>query len=140
MNWLNGESYYDPTAGEVLDGIEGREEPLLVIEGATDPELLFGESWPGGRSIRKEPLQPERTGNQKPWSITNFEDFANGIIVQAANDYREARRILRQLPGDPEARKTLREVELFFLSRWYAQLTTLDGEKLLRMLMEETIE
>lgn len=111
-----------------------------------------------------------------------FENLANAIIVQAAEDYRAARKYLKKhprtkeleevaalqtaerrkraaerrekgLPGanekpGPEERllskikskeRTLVEVQQFFRSKWYAALTTVDGEWLLRKLNDEEV-
>ena len=66
-----------------------------------------------------------------------WEELANGIIIQAAQDWRAAMAILQEDPDDPEARETVRETESFFLSEYYATLTKVDGAWLLRRLKEE---
>ena len=66
-----------------------------------------------------------------------WEELANGIIIQAAQDWRAAMAILQENPEDPEARETVRETESFFLSEYYATLTKVDGAWLLRRLREE---
>ena len=68
-----------------------------------------------------------------------WEELANGIIIQAAQDWRAAMAILQENPEDPEARETVRETESFFLSEYYATLTKVDGAWLLRRLKEELI-
>ena len=68
-----------------------------------------------------------------------WEELANGIIIQAAQDWRAAMAILQEDPDDPEARETVRETESFFLSEYYATLTKVDGAWLLRRLREELI-
>ncbi|MBP3210194.1 MAG: hypothetical protein J6M64_09875 [Oscillospiraceae bacterium] len=65
------------------------------------------------------------------------EELANAIIIRAVKDWREAVRILKEYPGDPDALSTIRETEKFFLSAYYATLTTYDGEILLNRLKEE---
>ena len=65
------------------------------------------------------------------------EELANGIIIQAAQDWRAAMAILRENPEDPEARETVRETESFFLSEYYATLTKVDGAWLLGRLKDE---
>lgn len=67
-----------------------------------------------------------------------YENLANAIIEQAANDFREAKRRLRKNTRDTEAEKTYRETKRFFRSEWFSQLTTLDGELLLAKLEEES--
>ena len=69
----------------------------------------------------------------------DWEDLANAIILQAVEDYRRARRRVRMLPDQKGAQATIRQVEKFFRSRWYAQLTDIDGEMLLKKLMEEGV-
>ena len=46
-------------------------------------------------------------------------------------------KILRKHPDNAEAKDTVRETEEFFLSEFYALLTTYDGETLLYRLKEE---
>ena len=67
----------------------------------------------------------------------NYEDLANAIVVQAAKDYREAVRILKRNPKNSAAEYTKMEVETFFRSSWYRELTTLDPEILIEKLKEE---
>jgi len=69
----------------------------------------------------------------------SWEDLANGIIIQAVKDYRNARRRVRTKRDQKGARATIREVEHFLRSRWYAQLTDLDGEILLERLQKEVV-
>jgi len=69
----------------------------------------------------------------------SWEDLANGIIIQAVKDYRNARRRVRTKRDQKGARATIREVERFLRSRWYAQLTDLDGEILLERLQKEVV-
>ena len=92
---------------------------------------------------------------EKPWAISsgknaepdeknggirmkrNWEDLAQAIILKAVEDYRHARRRVRHFPDQKGAQATIREVERFFRSRWFAQLTDIDGEYLIRKLKEE---
>ena len=69
----------------------------------------------------------------------NWENLANAIILQAVEDYRRARRRVRMLPGQKEAQARIREVEKFLRSWWFAQLTDVDGKKLLERLKKEVI-
>ena len=61
----------------------------------------------------------------------NWEDLANAIVIQAAEDYWEARERLRTRINPKEARRRIREVEHFIRSEWFGQLTDMDGEKLI---------
>lgn len=68
---------------------------------------------------------------------TAYENLANAIIVQAANDYRKALRDLKTNPKYEPAQNTVKEVERFFLSDWCAELSSVGGETLIRMLKAE---
>jgi len=78
-----------------------------------------------------------------------YSRLGNAIIVQAVKDYQEAREKLKKLkftePAvDDEQRHikwqnhmiqvnaTIQDVESFFVSEWFAVLTDLDGEELLK--------
>ena len=66
-----------------------------------------------------------------------YENLANAIILQAVKDYREAlRKHCKRSRYDP-AIQTINEVERFFRSEWFNQLTSLDGEMLIRKLKAE---
>lgn len=66
-----------------------------------------------------------------------WEDFANAIIVQAANDYRKAREKLHDNPEDRMAIAEKKSIERFFHSNWYEVLTTVDGQYILNRLNNE---
>jgi len=68
----------------------------------------------------------------------NWEDLANAIILQAAEDYRICRRRIRRWPDQKEAQAMIREVERFFRSRWFCQLTDADGVRILDELKKES--
>ncbi|WP_075726642.1 hypothetical protein [Tissierella creatinophila] len=67
----------------------------------------------------------------------NYEDLANAIVVQAVKDYREALNKLKKEPRSIGAKVTKLEIEIFFRSSWYRELTTLDPEMLIEKLKEE---
>ena len=67
-----------------------------------------------------------------------WEDLANAIILQAVEDYRKARKVLKKYPDNREANDMIRDTESFFRSDWFGVLTEIDGEYLLRKLKEET--
>ena len=69
-----------------------------------------------------------------PW-----ENLANAIILQAVKDYREARKKHKQRPKNEDAKLMIADCEAFFCSDWFAALTNIDGEALLRKLQEEEI-
>lgn len=66
-----------------------------------------------------------------------YENLAGTIILQAVKDYREAlRKHSKRSRYDP-AIQTINEVERFFRSEWFSQLTSLDSEMLIRKLKAE---
>ena len=66
-----------------------------------------------------------------------YERLANAVILQAADDYRAALRKIRANPKNRQAIDEALEIERFFRSGWYSQLTSVDGEYLIRRLQEE---
>ena len=68
-----------------------------------------------------------------------WEDLANEIILRAVKDYRAARKRVRTRPDQKGAQATIREIERFFRSWWFAQLTDVDGEMLLQKLQKEVV-
>ena len=69
--------------------------------------------------------------------MNSYEMLANAIVVQAAKDYRAARRKLLKDPYSINALKTVKEVEVFFRSDWFKVLTPVDGGTILKFLKEE---
>lgn len=69
--------------------------------------------------------------------MSNYEMLANAIVVQAAKDYRTARRKLQNNPYSMKALQTVKEVEEFFRSDWFKVLTPVDGGTILKLLEEE---
>ncbi len=66
-----------------------------------------------------------------------YENLANAIVLSAVDDYRRA---LRRLSKNPESKTVLADVESlerFFRSNWYATLTSVEGEFLIRKLRAE---
>lgn len=66
-----------------------------------------------------------------------YENLANAIVLQAAKDYRKALKALHKYPKSKSAKADKDELERFFRSQWYASLTSVDGEMLIRKLQEE---
>ena len=62
--------------------------------------------------------------------ITNYENLANAIILQAVKDYRMALKCMKANPDKDE-------IERFFRSQWFTVLTSVDGEMLIRSLTME---
>ena len=73
----------------------------------------------------------------KNHSITNYENLANAIILQAVKDYRMALKCLAMNPNNRNAQSDKAEVERFFRLQWYSALTSVDGEMLICSLQEE---
>lgn len=66
-----------------------------------------------------------------------YERLANAIILSAVADYRAE---LKRIKKNPENRLAINEalqIERFFRSQWYQQLTSVDGEFLISKLQEE---
>jgi hypothetical protein len=69
--------------------------------------------------------------------ITNYENLANAIILQAVKDYRVALKCLKVNPRNKTALADKEEIERFFRSGWFSVLTSVDGEMLIRSLQME---
>jgi hypothetical protein len=66
-----------------------------------------------------------------------YEKLGNAIILQAVKDYRAALKTLKKNTRNITANRDRDDVERFFRSGWFAVLTTVDGEMLIRKLREE---
>ena len=66
-----------------------------------------------------------------------YERLANGIVLQAVEDYRSALRKLKRKADNRDAMDEALRIEKLFRSQWYGQLTGIDGEYLIRRLREE---
>lgn len=66
-----------------------------------------------------------------------YENLANAIVVQAANDYRKALHDLKKNSKYEPALFMKRDCERFFRSAWFAVLTNLNGETLMDSLKKE---
>lgn len=66
-----------------------------------------------------------------------YERLANAIVLQAVSDYRVALKKVKAHPKNREAISEALEIEKFFRSGWYSQLTDVDGEYLIRRLQDE---
>ena len=69
--------------------------------------------------------------------IRAYENLANAIVEQAVTDYRRARAKLAKDAEDVMALKMRRETERFFHSKWFAHLTSLDGQLLFEHIKKE---
>ena len=66
-----------------------------------------------------------------------YERLANAIILQAVSDYRTALKKIKAHPKNRQAIDEALEIEIFFQSGWYQQLTSVDGEYLIKRLQDE---
>lgn len=64
--------------------------------------------------------------------ISPYQELANAIVTQAADDYKRACKQLRTSKKDSDALGTKRECERFFVSDWFDVLSGLDGRVLLQ--------
>lgn len=67
----------------------------------------------------------------------SYENLANAIILQAVKDYRVTLKRLKRNPRNKDAQIAADEVERFFRSDWYRELTSVDGEMLITKLRKE---
>lgn len=66
-----------------------------------------------------------------------YENLANAIVLQAVADYRTVLKKIKAHPKNRAAIDEALEIERFFRSQWYSQLTSVDGEYLISKLQEE---
>lgn len=69
--------------------------------------------------------------------MAGFELLGNAIVLQAVEDYREARKAFADCPKDYGAKSMMLECESFFLSERFCIFTNIDGEALLEKLRKE---
>ena len=69
-----------------------------------------------------------------------YENLANSIVLLAVKDYRDALKKLKKWPRNESAQIMKDEVERFFRSAWYRELTSVDGEYLISKLQAEVEE
>lgn len=94
---------------------------------------MYQRGTEGGRKARCRQPEEDRDWRTESQGLKGcWEDLASAVVAQAAREYRAALRILRRHPDDPEAEKRRKELEKFFRGRWFAQLTDLDGEEVMR--------
>ena len=66
-----------------------------------------------------------------------YENLANAIVLLAVKDWREAVGKLKKRPRHKPAAIKKEECERFFRSEWFEELTSVDGNIILRKLKEE---
>ena len=67
----------------------------------------------------------------------SYERLANAIILSAVSDYRAALKRVKRNQRIKTAIDEALRIEKFFRSPWYQQLTSVDGELLIRRLQDE---
>lgn len=77
----------------------------------------------------KSPGQPEPN--------REYEDLANAIILTAVYDYRFTQRELKAKPQNKMAVARKKEIEKFFKSEWFKELTDVNPHALIRKLESE---
>jgi hypothetical protein len=122
---------------------DGTARALEQVAGLTE-RIVQAERMAGRKKGREDGgKQPEKKGFPhtlfcgKLQRIPEPEEaLAAAVVEQAAADWRAAAAVLRKKPDHPGAAALRRETERFFRSRWFAQLTDLDGRLLLERLRE----
>lgn len=66
-----------------------------------------------------------------------FSNLANAIVLQAVNDYRRALKKIKNYPCSIEENRVKVSLERFFRSKWYSDLTNIDGKMLIKKLRDE---
>ena len=66
-----------------------------------------------------------------------YKALASAVIVQAADDYRRALKMLKKNPKSVRASGTINSLERFFHSESYMLFTNLNGDTLLEMIKKE---
>ena len=66
-----------------------------------------------------------------------YEDLANAIVLQAVKDWRKAVKTLKKRPRYEAAKQMKEDCERFFRSEWFEELTSVDGNVILRKLEKE---
>lgn len=69
-----------------------------------------------------------------------YQNLANAIVAQAAEDYLSALKRLKKNPRNRTAMDEAMQMEKFFHSGWYGVLTGVDPDYLIRKLREKVAE
>ena len=73
----------------------------------------------------------------KRYGSDPYENLANAIVAQAAEDYLSALKRLKKNPANRMAMEDTMRLEKFFHSGWYGVLTGVDPDYLIRKLREK---
>lgn len=66
-----------------------------------------------------------------------YASLANAIVMQAVKDYRLALFHLQKKPDNKDYKSEVASLKRFFRSGWYGEITSLNGEYLIRRVKEE---
>jgi hypothetical protein len=69
-----------------------------------------------------------------------YENLANAIVIQAAEDYMSALKRLRKNRSNDAAMQEALQLERFFHSGWFGVLTSVDPDFLIRELRKKVSE
>ena len=72
--------------------------------------------------------------------MKEYQNLANAIVAQAAEDYRKDLRRIMADPADREALKDALKIEQFFHSGWFGVLTGVDPDYLINRLRKEVLK
>ncbi len=75
--------------------------------------------------------------DENRYSDNPVQDLLHAVVVQAADDYREAKVKMMIKPESSSARKTAKECREFFLSPEFSAYTTVEGAFILEKLDQE---
>lgn len=73
----------------------------------------------------------------KHYGSDPYQNLANAIVAQAAQDYLSALKRLKKNPRNRTAMDEAMQMEKFFHSGWYEILTDVDPDYLIRKLREK---
>jgi hypothetical protein len=73
----------------------------------------------------------------KNYGSDPYQNLANAIVAQAAQDYLSALKKLKKNPRNRMAMDEAMQLEKFFHSGWYGVLTGVDPDYLIRKLREK---
>ena len=76
----------------------------------------------------------------KNYGSDPYQNLANAIVAQAAQDYLSALKKLKKNPRNKMAMDEAMQLEKFFHSGWYEILTDVDPDYLIRKLREKVAE
>ena len=72
--------------------------------------------------------------------MDGYQALAEAIIAQAAMDYLEALRVIREYPDARGAMKEIRRIERFIHSAWFGVLTKADPDYLIGQMRNTATE